>query len=62
MLESGLAGPMLKKIWDLSDVDKDGRLDSGEFAVAMYLIQLAKEGGDSALPDVLPENLIPKKK
>jgi GTPase SAR1 family protein len=54
---SGLPNAILFKIWNLSDIDKDGALDSDEFAVAMYLVEDAKAG--KPLPDILPPALIP---
>jgi hypothetical protein len=33
LLESGLSPVVLRQIWDLSDVDKDGYLSPEEFAV-----------------------------
>ena len=38
MMGSKLAMPVLGKIWDLSDVDRDGMLDQYEFTVAMHLV------------------------
>lgn len=45
------------KIWELSDGKKRGGLDHEEFAVALYLIDMACSG--EKLPDKLPENLLP---
>lgn len=44
MVKSKLPNAVLGKIWKLSDVDKDGMLDSDEFALANYLINLKLEG------------------
>jgi hypothetical protein len=52
--------PDLAKIWELSDIDKDGNLDSEEFAVAMFLIEERVEGKD--IPDALPLELVPPSK
>lgn len=44
MVKSKLPNSVLGKIWKLADVDKDGMLDSDEFALANYLINLKLEG------------------
>lgn len=44
MVKSKLPNAILGKIWKLADVDKDGMLDSDEFALANYLINLKLEG------------------
>ena len=48
------------KIWKLSDIDKDGLLDTDEFALAMYLIDIKLQNHD--LPSELPDHLIPPSK
>jgi len=60
MLKSKLPNNVLGKIWKLSDVDKDGMLDSEEFALAMHLMNVKLEGHD--LPTELPPHLIPPSK
>ena len=40
MVKSRLPNSALGKIWKLADVDKDGMLDSDEFALAMHLIEI----------------------
>lgn len=60
MVKSKLPKPVLAKIWRMSDIDKDGFLDSDEFALAMHLIQVKVEGHD--IPPVLPDHLIPPSK
>ncbi|RQM23189.1 hypothetical protein B5M09_001345 [Aphanomyces astaci] len=57
LLATGCNQDQLKVIWDLADVDKDGFLDSEEFAVAMYLCHQVRDGHD--LPATLEEHLIP---
>ncbi|KAK3386589.1 hypothetical protein B0H63DRAFT_468038 [Podospora didyma] len=59
--QSNLSEGVLAQIWDLADVNSEGRLTRDEFAVAMYLIrqQRSKRDGPSTLPTVLPANLIP---
>ncbi|KAL4608032.1 epidermal growth factor receptor substrate 15-like 1 [Arapaima gigas] len=60
LLNSGLPRDVLGKVWDLSDIDRDGHLDRDEFAVAMHLVQrsLQHEG----VPSSLPMSLIPPSK
>ncbi|KAK9499178.1 hypothetical protein O3M35_003678 [Rhynocoris fuscipes] len=60
MVKSKLPKPVLGKIWKLSDIDKDGFLDTDEFALAMHLINVKLEGHD--LPATLPDHLIPPSK
>lgn len=48
---------MLAHIWGLADMQKRGKLNSDEFAVAMHLIYKKLNGYD--LPKKLPDNLVP---
>eukprot|EP01084_Bolivina_argentea_P268377 455816_1 len=57
MLESQLSKEVLRKIWDLSDIDQDGKMDNEEFVLCMYLIDMVKHG--IALPLKLPMTLVP---
>ena len=59
MMGSKLPMPTLGKVWDLSDVDRDGQLDRYEFTVAMHLVYRALQG--DKIPDELPEELSPQK-
>ncbi|CAK8671551.1 unnamed protein product [Clavelina lepadiformis] len=54
---TGLPQMTLAKIWQLSDIDNDGKLSQEEFVLAMHLSDMAKSG--STLPTVLPQHLIP---
>ena len=47
----------LRKIWQLSDVTKDGCLSLEEFLTAMHLVVLRRN--DISLPDELPPCLNP---
>ncbi|XP_076463318.1 uncharacterized protein LOC143295483 isoform X2 [Babylonia areolata] len=60
LLNSKLPMEVLGRIWDLSDVDKDGFLDRDEFAVAMHLVYRAREGDQT--PMTLPPGLVPPSK
>lgn len=60
MLKSKLPNSVLGKVWKLSDIDKDGMLDSDEFALAMHLINVKLDGND--LPNELPDHLVPPSK
>jgi len=41
---SMLKPEILAKVWDLSDVNKDGVLDAEEWIIACHLIRLIKQG------------------
>ncbi|XP_078029201.1 epidermal growth factor receptor substrate 15-like 1 isoform X5 [Epinephelus lanceolatus] len=60
LINSKLPLDALGKIWDLSDVDKDGHLDKDEFTVAMHLVYRAME--KEPVPTTLPTSLIPPSK
>lgn len=57
LLTSGLPNDLLGRIWKLSDIDRDGRLDQDEFCLIMHLIQVKLQGYE--IPDQLPTSLIP---
>ncbi|KAJ7043288.1 hypothetical protein C8F04DRAFT_1074335 [Mycena alexandri] len=57
MLESKLSGDDLAQIWDLADMNNDGRLTRDGFAIAWYLIQKKRNG--VPIPSSLPQSLIP---
>lgn len=58
---SQLPEEVLAQIWDLADINSEGRLNRDEFAVAMFLIrqQRTKRDVRDVLPQELPPNLIP---
>lgn len=58
---SKLPEEVLAQIWDLADINSEGRLNRDEFAVAMYLIrqQRSKRDGRDTVPSSLPPNLVP---
>ncbi|XP_037606775.1 intersectin-2a isoform X2 [Sebastes umbrosus] len=51
-LQSGLPPSVLAEIWNLADMDSDGKMDRHEFSIAMKLIKLKLQGRN--LPSVLP--------
>ncbi|KAL1390168.1 UBA/TS-N domain-containing protein [Phyllosticta capitalensis] len=58
--DSGLPEDVLAAIWDLADINSEGRLNRDEFAVAMHLIrQQRPKPGIQHLPSALPPNLVP---
>nr|XP_023690092.1 intersectin-2 isoform X1 [Paramormyrops kingsleyae] len=54
---SQLTQTQLANIWNLADVDKDGKLKAEEFILAMHLVDVAKIG--QPLPLTLPLDLVP---
>lgn len=57
MLQSKLPEDVLAQVWDLADINNDGRLTRDGFAVAMHLIQGNLSGQD--VPSTLPPTLVP---
>ena len=60
LLSLGLKKSVLKRLWELSDMDKDGQLDLPEFVTAMRLVKMAQDG--QTLPSVLPPGMVPPDK
>uniref|UniRef100_A0AAY4CI94 Epidermal growth factor receptor pathway substrate 15 n=1 Tax=Denticeps clupeoides TaxID=299321 RepID=A0AAY4CI94_9TELE len=60
LLNSKLPVDILGRVWELSDIDRDGMLDRDEFAVAMYLVYRALE--QEPVPMSLPPPLVPPSK
>ncbi|XP_035766352.1 intersectin-2a [Neolamprologus brichardi] len=56
-LQSGLPASVLAEIWNLADMDSDGKMDKLEFSIAMKLIKLKLQGRNlpSALPVVMKQ-------
>merc|ERR1719419_1418306 len=57
LLQTGLAQQTLAAVWNLSDIDKDGKLSVEEFILAMHLCEMGQKG--EPLPDPLPISLVP---
>ncbi len=47
----------LRQIWDLADIDRDGKLSLNEFVIALYLADSAGKG--NAVPAALDPSMIP---
>uniref|UniRef100_A0AAR2IZS5 Intersectin-1 n=1 Tax=Pygocentrus nattereri TaxID=42514 RepID=A0AAR2IZS5_PYGNA len=57
LMQSSLPQAQLATIWNLSDIDQDGKLTAEEFILAMHLIDMAMSG--LPLPPLLPPELLP---
>ncbi|KAL4244397.1 hypothetical protein ABKN59_010430 [Abortiporus biennis] len=57
MVQSKLSEDTLAQIWDLADLNNDGKLTRDGFAVAMHLIQAKMAGKE--VPTTLPTTLMP---
>ncbi|XP_043919490.1 intersectin-2 [Protopterus annectens] len=57
LLQSNLTQTQLATIWNLADIDRDGKLKADEFILAMHLTDMARSG--QPLPLVLPPELVP---
>jgi len=60
LMNTGIDMVLLRKIWELSDFERDGVLDADEFALALHLTERVKLGQN--IPDVLPVSLVPPSK
>jgi len=63
LVRSGLTSSELCDIWDLADVDKDGKLTFGEFLITMQLVSKVRDGSaflPPELPPILKEYLSAK--
>jgi len=57
MLQSGLQRDTLSAVWNLADIDRDGKMDHEEFALCMYLLDHVQKG--LKLPPTLPMTMVP---
>ncbi|XP_076372509.1 dynamin associated protein 160 isoform X6 [Tachypleus tridentatus] len=57
LIQTGLPHAVLAQIWNLSDIDSDGRLSCEEFVLAMHLADCVSAG--EKLKPTLPPELIP---
>jgi predicted nucleic acid-binding Zn-ribbon protein len=57
LVKSGLSSSELCDVWDISDVDKDGKLTFGEFVVVMHLVSKLRDGSIGFIPSELPQGL-----
>jgi GTPase SAR1 family protein len=63
LVATGVATGVLRKVWTLSDIDKDGKLDLDEFAIALRLCEIAKKSPENPIPfEMLPASLVPPSK
>ncbi|KAG8176473.1 hypothetical protein JTE90_026076 [Oedothorax gibbosus] len=62
-LKSGLSQPVLAHIWNLCDIKQNGKLNSEQFALAMYLVQQKLQGIEvpaTLYSEMIPPTLRPK--
>jgi hypothetical protein len=62
LMDCGVAVDDLRRIWEMSDFEKDGTLDADEFALAMYLCQRVKAGDQLPLEGLPPRYIPPSKR
>lgn len=63
LLQTGVSQPVLAHIWNLCDIKQSGKLNSEQFALAMYLIYQKMQGNEvpaALLPEMVPPTLRPK--
>jgi EH domain-containing protein 1 len=58
LTQTGLSKDQLRKIWNLSDIDKDGYFDHEEYVVAMFLVDAVVQKG-RPIPATLPMTVVP---
>lgn len=62
-LQTGLPQNILAHIWNLCDMNQEGKLNPEQFALAMWLIQRKQAGKDppaALTPDMVPPTMRPK--
>jgi len=62
-LQTGLPQNILAHIWNLCDMNQEGKLNPEQFALAMWLIQRKQAGKDppaALTPDMVPPSMRPK--
>lgn len=57
-LKSNLPTLVLGQIWNLADLNKDGKLDKREFSIACSLIKKVLTNGEKILPATLPPTML----
>lgn len=63
LLKSALPPATLAHIWNLCDIKQNGKLNSEQFALAMYLVQQKIQGIElppTLIPEMIPPTLRPK--
>jgi len=58
LVKTGLGKDELRKIWNLSDIDRDGHFDFDEYVVAMFLCDAVIQKG-RPIPSELPASVVP---
>ena len=61
LVKTGLGKDELRKIWNLSDIDRDGYFDFDEYVVAMFLCDAVIQKG-RPVPTSLPTTVVPPSK
>lgn len=61
LVKTGLSKDELRKIWNLSDIDRDGYFDFDEYVVAMFLCDAVIQK-NRPIPSELPASVIPPNK